>query len=327
MPEYPMKITSYHNSKKLIPQGVLIQSLALMFVCAFSQALAEPTDTFNLTEVADGLFVHGGVNVNLDQPQHDDIANIGFIVGDKCVAVIDTGGSVLIGRKLRKALRKTTSKPICYVINTHVHYDHVLGNVAFRVDKPKTIGHHSLRAAIDANRSFFLKSFATELGAGAKPDWIIAPSISVNKTKTIDLGKRKLVLTAHPTAHTNQDLSILDLKTKTLWIADILFVERLPVLNGSLNGWLDLIVSLRNKKFDQVIPGHGPITVEWPEAADAQIRYLTKLQSEVRSLIKQGKYLEDALQTVGRSEQDHWLLFDANHKRNVSRAFAELEWE
>ena len=310
-----------------MPQSVQFATLTLMFICALSQALAKPTDEFNLTEVAHGLFVHGGVNVNLDQPQHDDIANIGFIVGDKCVAVIDTGGSVAIGKKLRKALRKITSKPICYVINTHIHYDHVLGNVAFRRDEPETIGHYSLRAAIDANRSFFLKSFATELGPGAKPDWIIAPSISVKKTKTIDLGKRKLILTAHPTAHTNQDLSVLDLKTKTLWIADILFVKRLPVLNGSLNGWLDVIKSLRNKKFDRVIPGHGPITVKWPEAADAQVRYLTMLQSEIRSLIKQGKYLEYALQMVGRSEQNRWLLFAENHKRNVSRAFAELEWE
>ena len=131
------------------------QTLILLFIYAPSQVLAEPTNEFNLTEVAHGLFVHGGVNVNLDQPPHDDIANIGFIVGDKCVAVIDTGGSVAIGKKLRKALRKITSKPICYVINTHIHYDHVLGNVAFRRDEPETIGHYSLRAAIDANRSFF----------------------------------------------------------------------------------------------------------------------------------------------------------------------------
>lgn len=298
-----------------------------MFICVFYQARAKAADEFNLTEVANRLFVHGGVNVNLDHSQHDDIANIGFIVGDKCVAVIDTGGSVAIGQKFRKAIRKTTSKPICYVINTHVHYDHVLGNIAFRDDKPKFIGHHSLHAAIDANRKFFLQSFAVELGAGAKPDWIIAPSISVKKTKSINLGNRRLILTAHSTGHTNQDLSILDLKTKTLWIADILFLERLPVLNGSLNGWLDVIESLRNKKFARIIPGHGPITAQWPEAADAQVQYLTKLRSEIRSLIKQGKYLEDALQTVGHSEQGHWLLFNENHKRNVSRAFAELEWE
>ena len=252
----------------------------------------------------------------------------GLLSAINAFAVIDTGGSVAIGKKLRKALRKITSKPICYVINTHVHYDHVLGNVAFRNDKPKTIGHHSLRAAIDANRSFFLKSFATELGPGAKPDWIIVPSISVKKTKTINLGKRKLILTAHPTAHTNQDLSVLDLKTKTLWIADISICgtatcpewqfERLAGRDQNL---------CATKSSIGFIPGHGPIIVKWPEAADAQVRYLTTLQSEVRSLIKQGKYLEDALQTVGHSEQDRWLLFDANHKRNVSRAFAELEWE
>src|ERR1700744_760169 len=48
---------------------------------------------FNLTHPAPGVFGHQGSQLSLGAPGHDDIANIGFIVGSSCVAVIDTGGS------------------------------------------------------------------------------------------------------------------------------------------------------------------------------------------------------------------------------------------
>ena len=87
-------------------------------------------NNFNITQVAQGNYLHKGVHVSIDDINHDDIANIGFIVGDKCIAVIDTGGSVDIGLQLFEKIKSISDKPICYVINTHVHFDHMLGNKA-----------------------------------------------------------------------------------------------------------------------------------------------------------------------------------------------------
>ena len=128
---------------------------------------------FNLIEINEGIFLHRGTHAAFGDPDHDDIANIGFIIGDKCVAVIDTGGSVSIGEELHRAIQSTTDKPICYVINTHVHFDHVLGNLAFTGNKPEFVGHAKLADAIEANRDFFLKEFSSYLGSSPTRQSII----------------------------------------------------------------------------------------------------------------------------------------------------------
>lgn len=308
----------------LLSASKLILFWSVVLVCLPAPGLGAP---FNLSEIAPGIHVHQGQQVGLDSAKRGDIANIGFIIGEACVAVVDSGGSIKTGRKLRKALRKVTKKPICYIINTHVHYDHVLGNHAFSRDKVKIVGHHKSVAVIENNRDFFLESFSAELGKGAKPDWIKGPHISVNKTKDLELGNRKIRLIAHPSAHTNTDLSVYDAKTSTLWAADLLFVDRIPVLSGSINGWLKELNAILSRDIAQVIPGHGPVPSDWRAAINAQFRYLETLRREIRSIIKNGGFLEEALQSVGHNEKGRWLLYEKDHKRNISRAFAELEWE
>ena len=150
---------------------------------------------------------------------------------------------------------------------------------------------------------------------------------TVKDSLELDLGGRTLRLTAHPTAHTDNDLSIFDTKTQTLWLGDLLFMGHIPVVDGSLNGWLGEIEKLRALPARQVIPGHGPVTAAWPLALVGEESYLRRLQTDIRAAIKQGKTLEQTMDEVGQSLRPDWQLFDDFHKRNVATSFAELEWE
>ena len=77
------------------------------------------------------------------------------------------------------------------------------------------------------------------------------------------------------------------------------------------------------------MPGHGPASVPLAaRAMAAEQRYLDRIADDVRALIKQGKTMaRRRCETAGLSEKDAWLLFQEYHARNVSAAFAELEWE
>ena len=281
---------------------------------------------FSLVETAPGIFVHYGLHVGFDHEHQDDIANIGFIVGKNCVAVIDTGGSVNVAEKLKQAIQTTTNKPICYVINTHVHFDHVLGNPVFDDEQTQFIGHLYLREVLESNREFFIEEFGANLGAYVDNNPIVVPDIGVEDTLEIDLGERLLELRAVADAHSNTDLIILDKQTDTLWSGDLLFVTRIPALDGSIRGWIKVLQSLRDEPFARVIPGHGKI-VEWPEGSDAELAYLKLLRDSVRAGIEAGDFMEDVVREVGKEEKLQWLLHEQHHKRNVTKTFTELEWE
>lgn len=290
-------------------------------------AVAAP-GSFSVSEIAPGVFVHSGKPLALDAPGHDDIANIGYIIGTRCVAVIDTGGSVRVGRALHAAIRRSTSLPICYIINTHVHVDHVLGNAAFKDVAAVFVGHADLAAALDRSREFFLTHYAGDLDAPAAADQIIAPSrrIAVGSDADLDLGGRQLRLHAWPKAHTDCDLSVYDAKSATLWTGDLLFVGRLPAIDGSIKGWLAVIDALSHIKVARVVPGHGPVSGNLAAALVPERNYLQALLQGVRAQLAAGQPMEVAIKQVEPDKSD-WLLWDETHPRNVARVYQELEWE
>jgi quinoprotein relay system zinc metallohydrolase 2 len=278
-----------------------------------------------VVEVAAGVYVRPGKHAVVFNGKA--VANIGFIVGSRCVAVIDTGGSYAEGEALRCTIKSVTRQPVCFVINTHVHPDHVLGNLAFRESGVFYIGHAKLARAMALRGAVYLERATQGAGRPLGAEHIVLPDLSVIGQLRLDLGERMLQLVAHPTAHTDNDLSVYDEKTGTLWLSDLLFMEHIPVVDGSLKGWLSLLETLKNTPAQRVVPGHGPTQAAWPDAVSDTRRYLSTLLEETRKRMNSGDDLAEAQKTVAQGERERWRLFDDYHKRNVIAAYTELEWE
>lgn len=303
----------------------------LVLCLRIAAAAAADTSALPVAEIAPGVFVHAGVHQEATAENLGSIANVGFIVGHKCIAVIDSGGSKAAGLRLRAAVRKVSELPVCYVINTHMHPDHVFGNAAFvddgTHDGPTVVGHAKLAAALAVRQRGYLDRVEQALGEAAAGTRVVAPTMTVGDRAEIELGGRKLVLTAWPTAHTDNDLTVFDPSTRTLWSGDLVFVERIPSIDGSLRGWLKVLADIRRLAPARIVAGHGNAGESWQPAVARLEHYLVTVRDETRAAIQARRTIQQAVDDVGKSEHGRWQLFDDYHRRNVTAAYAELEWE
>jgi len=300
-------------------------ALGAMLWLASGTAGAEPAP-LALRELAPGVHVHVATVAVWGPENGGDVGNLGFVVGERCVAVIDTGGSAAIGAALQAAIRRVTDRPVCWVINTHVHPDHLLGNQAFDAPGTRFVGHRRLPVSLAARAPFYLNQLRRDFGAAAEGTRLVVPTELVDDRLELDLGGRRLLVQAWPTSHTDSDLSVFDEASGTLFLGDLLFREHLPVVDGRLKGWLATLDVLARQRVALAVPGHGAPSPDWPGVLAPQRDYLATLLADVRGALKAGWTLSQALERVPLAPSP-WRLREDFHVRNVTAAYAELEWE
>ena len=284
-----------------------------------------------LTELAPGVHVHRGADGPLSRENRGRIANLGVVVGDQRVAVIDPGGSREEGEALFAAIRRLTDLPIGPVILTHMHPDHIAGAEVMAEAGGEIIADARLPDALAARRETWLETIPAQIGA---QPWLgtalVAPARVIAAETTLDLGGTALTLTPVATAHTDSDLTVTDSESGGLFAGDLVFIGLTPVLDGSLRGWLDWIARKPDPEPAFVVPGHGPVTAPREAALAPEAQYLTSLREATRAALQAALPLSRAVPAITAAMapvSEGWVDFPASTARNAAVAFAQLEWE
>jgi glyoxylase-like metal-dependent hydrolase (beta-lactamase superfamily II) len=119
----------------------------------------------------------------------------------------------------------------------------------------------------------------------------------------------------------------MDQTSGTLFTGDLLFLRHVPVVDGSLLGFLEVAEQLAAIPAKRAVPGHGPAVAPWPDALNNQRAYLLRLTADLRAAIRRGSGVSETAKTAGRNEAAKWSLFENYNARNATTGYAELEWE
>ncbi len=285
------------------------------------------TPAFPVTEIAPGVWVHKAHQAEVNPENGGDIANLGFIIGADSVAVIDAGSTAAVARALLAEIRARTDLPVRWAIITHMHPDHALGASVFKDAGAAVIGHGKLGRGLGVRAETYMTALARLIGPAFEGTRVVEPDESVETAREIDLGGRVLLLEAHPVAHTDNDLTVLDRATGSWFVGDLVFMGHIPALDGSLKGWIALSAAMAERTVARITPGHGPVAAPWPEAAAPMRAYLDVIAADTRAEIASGAPMLGAVTRIGETQRDRWLLFDAFNERTATAAFQELEWE
>jgi glyoxylase-like metal-dependent hydrolase (beta-lactamase superfamily II) len=260
-------------------------------------------------EVAERVFVRS---------YPDFRVNVGLILGGEAALVVDTRASARQGLELRYEIEGLTGLPLI-VVNTHHHWDHVLGNAAFA--PAETWGHwrcaDRMVAEADATRTA-LAAAMPELAAEYADTEVVPPNRTVNDRATIDLGARTVELFHPGRAHTDNDLAVIVADARVVFAGDLVEAGAPPSFEDSYPmAWPGALAKLLERVDGAVVPGHGPI-VDGAYVA-AQMGQLKALAELSRGARFDGRTVQDAMPgspfvgDVGRQA--------------LERAFAQLDGE
>ena len=279
----------------------------------------------NPKKISDTVYQFEGVKEVPNSKNGGNMVNTYWVKAHNSWIVIDSGPSYKYAKEAYEKMQKIENLPVKYILNTHRHEDHWLGNVYFK---------EKFGAKIYAT-----KAQAKEYPAGMTPNYVhvltpedykgtkvIAIDEFITEDKTMTWDGRILEFKHFDYAvHSPEDLMAYMPDEKVLLAGDILFSERIPrITDGSVEGGLKSLDVVEKYDVKVYATGHGKYT---DDTAIVQMReYFTALKETALAAIDEGMDLSEYVNSADFSSFKDRYMMDDLHKGNLSHAFREYEF-
>lgn len=252
--------------------------------------------------------------------------NLGFVISDKGVLVINTGPSLRVAKALHAAIQKTTQQPIKWVVDVNSQNHYWLGNDYFKSLGATLIASQEGERVMREMGVQQLETNQTLLKEKAAGTKLTYPTDLVTDKRELKLGKTLVQLLHFGPAHTPGDLVVWLPEQKILFAGDIIYTERLLAIIpiGNSANWIEAFDKLAALNPKTVIPGHGkPTTME--RARRDTRDYLSFLRTEAKRVFDASGSMQDAVEKTDQSRFRALVNFDLLARRNMNQVFQEVE--
>jgi cyclase len=322
----------------------------------FKTSALPETEHFDVRRVGESVFAVRG------KPDSGIPTNTAVIVGDRAVAVVDTHQRPSFDEEVIRIVGEITDLPIRYLINTHWHQDHTLGNQAYE-GRSTIVGHVNTgkdllgrvvdnlslqREVLPGQLDRAIRTLADRRGQGVGQDElsqlavqieldseyleelgqirVVAPTELFDVSYSLDISDQPIELRYFGPGHTHGDIVIFLPEERTLISGDLLTPGQ-PFMrprDAVPSEWGPTLAKIGDLPWEHVVPGHGWID-EPRDRVGILVSYLGDLTERVRRAVGAGVAAEEIIQAVNLEEYEPYFpYFSFSVGENIRRAYEEL---
>ncbi|CAI9411309.1 MULTISPECIES: MBL fold metallo-hydrolase [Aestuariimicrobium] len=228
--------------------------------------------------------------------------NIGLVVGDRAVLVVDTGSSPEQGAMIAASAAEHAGRPVTHVVVTHDHFDHFWGLAGFG-SEVVSIAHESAHLPTGDGRE-------VPDGPGeptpAVPEGLAAATTTVAMVKAIDLGGARAEIIHHGRGHTQGDLVVHLPERDVVFTGDLVEVGAEPSFgpDSTVETWAATLDGMLGATLDSTrfVPGHGSVVDK--QVVFEQRANVSTIYGQAEQLVGRGIRLDQALEALDTPEID-----------------------
>jgi glyoxylase-like metal-dependent hydrolase (beta-lactamase superfamily II) len=269
-----------------------------LITMAVSATLPAAAVEVTFKPVTDGVYAYIGDTEGRSYDNEGLNANIGLVVTPAGAVLIDSGATFQSARKIHDAVKKVTSQPVKWVINTGGQDHRWLGNGYFQAQGIETIAHAAGEADMKARAGEHMEGLKVlkERLDGTVPT--LPTHFVKDKDTRLELGGTVFELKHRGGGHTPGDMMVWLPQRNVLFSGDVVYVDRtlglLPVSSGKT--WLKSFAVIDELNPQSIVPGHGNVTNL--ATAQAQTRdLLLALRAHMKKAVDDGTDIGTAVKS------------------------------
>lgn len=275
-------------------------------------------------KVASNLWCFFGAIEKPTKENAGNMVNTCYVKTEDGYLVLDTGPSYQYALQAYRAMSKIEKLPVKYVINTHEHDDHWLGNSFYKKEFNATLaGPESINS--EYNEGVPTRMHTILPKNAIEGTHIVKLDKTINKKFSLALGGEKFnIIPVETKAHTDNDIIIYMPERKIIFAGDLVMNGRITSgRDGSVIGQIKALEMMEKLDWNIMVPGHGFVVDK--TAMDEAKLYFKLLKQRVLDAIENDVEATEITEVVKLKEFKSKAMYEVLNPRNVSAAFYELE--